>query len=189
MAFLIQPSSTKSAFGALPGRKIASSGPNICSSAVSSSISCAENQTVTEATIRYLPGLKDEEQNLSARRNFYPALEAKCITERLGGLPGLVSLPAGPTAGIFRHGTQDSASLARYMANEGRNRAMKTIIAALLLSWGVLSAGHAQEGSAIDTMPSAQIVEQAGSLHPSALYVLASRLLAEGKGQEAANWM
>ncbi|HLS18908.1 MAG TPA: hypothetical protein VK090_03785 [Paracoccaceae bacterium] len=66
---------------------------------------------------------------------------------------------------------------------------MKTIIAALLLSWGLLSAGHAQEGSAIDTMPSAQIVEQAGSLHPSALYVLASRLLAEGKGQEAANWM
>ena len=72
-------------------------------------------------------------------------------------------------------------------ANEVRNRAMKTIIAALLLSWGLLSAGHAQEGSAIDTMPSAQIVEQAGSLHPSALYVLASRLLAEGKGQEAAN--
>src|SRR5690625_4021985 len=119
MAFLIQPSSTKSAFGALPGRKIASSGPNICSSAVSSSISCAENQTVTEATIRYLPGLKDEEQNLSARRNFYPALEAKCITERLGGLPGLVSLPAGPTAGIFRHGTQDFASLARYMGQRG----------------------------------------------------------------------
>ncbi|SIR27572.1 hypothetical protein SAMN05421641_1365 [Paracoccus thiocyanatus] len=66
---------------------------------------------------------------------------------------------------------------------------MKTLVAALLLSCGLLSAGHAQQGSAIDTMPSAQIVEQAGSLHPSALYVLASRLLAEGKGPEAANWM
>src|SRR5690606_29124085 len=30
---------------------------------------------------------------------------------------------------------------------------------------------------------------QATTLHPSALYVLAARLLAEGRGQEAANWM
>ncbi|WP_076649794.1 hypothetical protein [Pontibaca methylaminivorans] len=66
---------------------------------------------------------------------------------------------------------------------------MKTLVAALLLSCGLLPAGHAGGGSNIENMPSAQIVEQAGSLHPSALYVLAGRLLAEGKGQEAANWM
>lgn len=66
---------------------------------------------------------------------------------------------------------------------------MKTLVLALLLSCGLLSASHAQDAAAIDSMSPAQIIEQAGSLHPSALYVLASRLLAQGKGQEAANWM
>ncbi|HHW35482.1 MAG TPA: hypothetical protein GXX24_15295 [Paracoccus solventivorans] len=66
---------------------------------------------------------------------------------------------------------------------------MKRLLAALLLSSALLLPGHAHAAENLDTMPSAQIVEQAGSLHPSALYVLASRLLAEGRGQEAANWM
>lgn len=38
-------------------------------------------------------------------------------------------------------------------------------------------------------MSNAEIVAAAPDIHPAALYVLASRLLAEGKGQEAANWM
>lgn len=40
-----------------------------------------------------------------------------------------------------------------------------------------------------ETTRSERIVELAGSIHPAALYVLSSRLLAQGKGQEAANWM
>lgn len=66
---------------------------------------------------------------------------------------------------------------------------MKRLLAALLLSSALLLPGHAHAAENLDTMSSAQIVAQAGSLHPSALYVLASRLLAEGRGQEAANWM
>ncbi len=66
---------------------------------------------------------------------------------------------------------------------------MKRLIVALLLSCGLLSTAHAQGGGDINRMSSAQIVSQAGSLHPSALYVLSSRLMAEGKGQEAAKWM
>lgn len=66
---------------------------------------------------------------------------------------------------------------------------MKRPLAALLLSCTLLLPAPAPAGENLDTMTSAQIGEQAESLHPSALYVLAARLLAEGKGQEAANWM
>lgn len=66
---------------------------------------------------------------------------------------------------------------------------MKPLLAALLLSCAFLLPGHAQASENLDDMTSAQIAERAESLHPSALYVLAGRLLAEGKGQEAANWM
>ena len=66
---------------------------------------------------------------------------------------------------------------------------MKRLLALLLLSCASLLPRHAQAAGNLDTMTSAQIAEQADSLHPSALYVLAARLLGEGKGQEAANWM
>src|SRR5699024_9040559 len=41
----------------------------------------------------------------------------------------------------------------------------------------------------IEAMTTEQLAEQAGALHPAALYVLAARLLSEGRGQESANWM
>lgn len=66
---------------------------------------------------------------------------------------------------------------------------MKPRLAALLLSSALLLPGHARAGENLDSMTSAQISERAESLHPSALYVLAARLLAEGKGRESANWM
>ncbi|AUM75783.1 hypothetical protein [Paracoccus jeotgali] len=66
---------------------------------------------------------------------------------------------------------------------------MKRLLFPLLLCCASLLPGHAQAAGNLDGMPSAQIAEQAESLHPSALYVLAARLLGEGKGQEAANWM
>lgn len=66
---------------------------------------------------------------------------------------------------------------------------MRRLPAALLLACGLLLSPCAQAGETLDRMSSAQIAGQAGSLHPSALYVLAARLLAEGRGQEAANWM
>src|SRR5690606_41880204 len=75
------------------------------------------------------------------------------------------------------------------MGKEDGVHPMKRLLAALLLSSALLLPGHAHAAENVDTMSSAQIVAQAGSLHPSALYVLASRLLAEGRGQEAANWM
>lgn len=61
---------------------------------------------------------------------------------------------------------------------------MRTVIVALLLTCTLTAPGHAKDGQ--DTE---RIVDQAASLHPSSLYVLASRLLVQGKGQEAANWM
>lgn len=66
---------------------------------------------------------------------------------------------------------------------------MKRLLAVLLLSCGLLLPAHAQPSENLDSMTSAQIAQQAESLHPSALYVLAARLLAEGKEQDAANWM
>lgn len=41
----------------------------------------------------------------------------------------------------------------------------------------------------IGSMSNAQIIAQAPELHPAALYILSSRLLAEGNGPESANWM
>lgn len=66
---------------------------------------------------------------------------------------------------------------------------MKPLLSTLLLCCNFLLPGPAQAGENLDSMTSAQISEQAEALHPSALYVLAARLLAEGKGQESANWM
>lgn len=71
---------------------------------------------------------------------------------------------------------------------------MKMLLAALLMFCGLLisgmsSVGQAQDGADIEAMTNEQLAAQADSLHPAALYVLAARLLAEGRGQEAANWM
>lgn len=66
---------------------------------------------------------------------------------------------------------------------------MKRLLSPLLFCCAFLLPGHAQAGEDLDNLTSAQITAQAESLHPSALYVLAARLLADGKGQEAANWM
>lgn len=66
---------------------------------------------------------------------------------------------------------------------------MKRLLTPLLLCCSLLLPGPAQAGEKLGGMTSAQIAKQAESLHPSALYVLAVRLLAAGNGQEAANWM
>lgn len=39
------------------------------------------------------------------------------------------------------------------------------------------------------TMPIEDIVQRAPELHPAALYILAARLMGDGEGVEAANWM
>lgn len=64
----------------------------------------------------------------------------------------------------------------------------------LILAWSVIiglwfpQSGAAQT-SDLNKLSSQEIVARAAEIHPAALYILASRLLAEGKGQEAANWM
>lgn len=48
--------------------------------------------------------------------------------------------------------------------------------------------GAAQEPD-LAKLSNQEIIAKAPELHPAALYVLAARLLAQGQGQEAANWM
>lgn len=64
---------------------------------------------------------------------------------------------------------------------------MKRLLMSILLAAAMLSPAQAQQDLA--KLSNAQIEAKATEVHPAALYVLASRLLAEGKGQEAANWM
>lgn len=66
---------------------------------------------------------------------------------------------------------------------------MKKLLTALVLGLATIAPAQAQEAPDFATMPMAAIEAEAASLHPAALYVLAGRLLVEGKGQEAANWM
>ena len=70
---------------------------------------------------------------------------------------------------------------------------MKTLLAAVLLGLALLAPAQAQDRDASElnfqTMPLAQIEAEAASLHPAALYVLASRLFSAGRPLEAANWM
>lgn len=66
---------------------------------------------------------------------------------------------------------------------------MQRLLVALTLCFSLLQTYPARAAEDLNTMTSAQIEAQAASLHPSALYVLAARLLAEGKGKEAENWM
>ncbi|TSH98515.1 hypothetical protein FOZ76_01820 [Verticiella sediminum] len=64
---------------------------------------------------------------------------------------------------------------------------MKRLRFVIFACLGLLAAPASSQD--VKDMSNAQIVAAAPDLHPAALYVLASRLLAEGKGQEAANWM
>lgn len=66
---------------------------------------------------------------------------------------------------------------------------MKKLLTALFAGMTMLASANAQDAPDFQTMPLAQIQAEAGSLHPAALYVMAGRLLAEGRYQEAANWM
>lgn len=66
---------------------------------------------------------------------------------------------------------------------------MKRILLSLLIATTMISVAPAQDVDSLDDLSNTEIVEQATELHPAALYLLSSRLLAEGKGQEAANWM
>lgn len=67
---------------------------------------------------------------------------------------------------------------------------MKNLLAAGAMSLALLWAGPlpAQEQD-FATMPMEELIETAPEQHPAALYILAARLLGEGRGQEAANWM
>ncbi|SFV31700.1 hypothetical protein SAMN05216456_1429 [Devosia crocina] len=66
---------------------------------------------------------------------------------------------------------------------------MKRLLLSLFCATALLSPSLAQDATDVADMSNAQIAAQARDLHPAALYLLASRLLYEGKGQEAANWM
>lgn len=66
---------------------------------------------------------------------------------------------------------------------------MKRLLLCLLLATAMVSSSPAQDMPSLENLSNSEIVAQASELHPAALYVLSSRLLAEGKGQEAANWM
>lgn len=66
-------------------------------------------------------------------------------------------------------------------------------ILALFALFGLFGLVFAWPGAAeeldLSKLSNQKIIATAPELHPSALYVLAARLLAQGKGQEAANWM
>lgn len=66
---------------------------------------------------------------------------------------------------------------------------MNRVITAILFCLGLSMPSLAAQEPDLSQMSNDQIIAVAPDLHPSALYVLASRLLAEGEGQEAANWM
>ncbi len=66
---------------------------------------------------------------------------------------------------------------------------MRSLFLVLLLTGMMSAVAPAQDAPDLDAMSTKQIAAEAATLHPSALYVLAARLLAEGRGQEAANWM
>ncbi|WP_140048864.1 hypothetical protein [Devosia lucknowensis] len=59
----------------------------------------------------------------------------------------------------------------------------------LLIVTAMASGTPAMDKPNLEAMSNSEIREQASSLHPAALYILSARLLAEGRGQEAANWM
>lgn len=66
---------------------------------------------------------------------------------------------------------------------------MKRLLLSLLVATGLSTAALAVDRDGFDALSNAQIEQQAEELHPAALYILAARLLEDGRGQEAANWM
>ena len=66
---------------------------------------------------------------------------------------------------------------------------MKRLLLSLFLATAMVSTAPAQDVNSLDDLSNTEIQAQAADLHPAALYLLSSRLLAEGQGQEAANWM
>lgn len=66
---------------------------------------------------------------------------------------------------------------------------MKRLLLSILMATTLSSTALALDQDGVDALSNAQIEEQAEELHPGAMYILAGRLLEEGRGQEAANWM
>lgn len=66
---------------------------------------------------------------------------------------------------------------------------MKRVLLSLLFATAMVTLAPAQDVHTLDALSNTEIEAQASDLHPAALYLLSSRLLAEGRGQEAANWM
>lgn len=72
---------------------------------------------------------------------------------------------------------------------------MKTLLSGLVLSLVCVAAmppasvaAPAAQVNPVE-LPLAELIATADRQHPAVLYMLAARLLAEGRGQEAANWM
>lgn len=65
---------------------------------------------------------------------------------------------------------------------------MKTLLSCILIVLTLVTPAQAQTLS-LEDMSLAELESQAPDLHPAGLYVLAARLLAQGEGQAAANWM
>jgi hypothetical protein len=66
---------------------------------------------------------------------------------------------------------------------------MKTLLSCLLVTLTLLAVSPARAQTPLEEMSISELEAQATELHPAALYVLAARLLANGQGQAAANWM
>jgi len=66
---------------------------------------------------------------------------------------------------------------------------MKRLLLCFFMATALVSAPLALDSDGMGELSNSQIEQNAESLHPGALYILAGRLLEEGKGQEAANWM
>ena len=66
---------------------------------------------------------------------------------------------------------------------------MKRLLSCFLIVMTLASPAYGQAAKPLESMSIEELQEQAPDLHPSALYVLAARLLSQGRGQAAANWM
>ena len=66
---------------------------------------------------------------------------------------------------------------------------MPTLLSRILLAVMLICATPVLAQPRLEDMGIADLEAQAPELHPAALYVLAGRLLAQGEGQLAANWM
>lgn len=66
---------------------------------------------------------------------------------------------------------------------------MKRLLLATVIAGATVSVALAQNTEVPDDLTNNQIEARATSLHPAILYRLSARLLSEGRGQEAANWI